>query len=95
MIAQEAVDLALIDVLPPNQVHLRLGENADVVVMNDYLGYLGDRGYSPRTVRAYAFDLLAFARWLTAEAVTLEQVGTDVLLRFLTFCRGASVPAKS
>lgn len=62
--------------------------------MNDYLGYLGDRGYSPRTVRAYAFDLLAFARWLTAEAVTLEQVGTDVLLRFLTFCRGASVPGR-
>jgi len=35
-----------------------------VELVNDYLGYLADRGYSPRTVRAYAFDLLAFARWL-------------------------------
>jgi hypothetical protein len=25
-----------------------------VEVVNDYLGYLADRGYSPRTVRAYA-----------------------------------------
>ena len=40
-----------------------------VDVVNDYLGYLADRGYSPRTVRAYAFDLLAFARWLVAEGV--------------------------
>lgn len=36
------------------------GESADVAVMNDCLGYLADRGYSPRTVRGYAFDLLAF-----------------------------------
>ena len=29
-------------------------------LVNDYLGYLADRNYSPRTVRAYGFDLLAF-----------------------------------
>ena len=40
-----------------------------VDVVNDYLGYLADRGYSPRTVRAYAFDLLAFARWLVDEGL--------------------------
>ncbi len=31
-------------------------------LINDYLGYLADRGYSPQTVRAYACGLLAFAR---------------------------------
>jgi len=43
-----------------------------VELINDYLGYLADRGYSPRTVRAYAFDLLAFARWLVAELLALD-----------------------
>lgn len=40
-------------------------------LINDYLDYLADRGYPPQTVRAYAFDLLAFARWLAAERLAL------------------------
>ena len=40
---------------------------ADRQLCNDYLGYLADRRYSPASVRAYAFDLLHFARWLTSE----------------------------
>ena len=60
-------------------------------LVNEYLGYLADRRYSPRTVRAYAFDLLAFARWLEAEGVALEDVTTEVLLRFLAFCRQAKL----
>ncbi len=66
----------------------------DLNVLNDYLGYVADRGYSPRTVRAYAFDLLAFARWLASEDLVLVQVSTDVLLRFLSFCRGAVLPGQ-
>lgn len=31
-------------------------------LVNEFLGYLVDRNYSPLTVRAYAFDLLHFAR---------------------------------
>jgi site-specific recombinase XerD len=57
--------------------------------VNDFLGYLSDRNYSPRTVRAYAFDLLHFARWLVAEGLSLERVDTDVLLRYLAACRSA------
>lgn len=60
--------------------------------VNDFLGYLADRGYSPATVRSYAYDLLAFARWLAGEQLALEQVRVDVLLRFLTFCRTAAMP---
>lgn len=63
-------------------------------LVNDYLGYLVDRRYSPRTVRSYAFDLLHLARWLTSEGVGLEQVSTDVLLRFLTACRTAELPGR-
>jgi site-specific recombinase XerD len=61
-------------------------------LVNDYLGYVADRRYSPATVRAYAFDLLALCRWLAAEGVELAGVTTDVLLRFLAACRTA-VPA--
>ena len=66
--------------------------SGDLEVVNDFLGYLSDRGYSPQTVRSYAYDLLAFARWLTDEQLGLEQVRTDSLLRFLTFCRTAPLP---
>jgi site-specific recombinase XerD len=63
-------------------------------LINEYLGYLADRRYSPRTVRSYAFDLLAFARWLLDEGVGLETVDAEVLLRFLAFCRRAPVAGR-
>jgi site-specific recombinase XerD len=66
--------------------------SGDLDVVNDFLGYLSDRRYSPLTVRSYAYDLLAFTRWLAGERLSLEQVSTDVLLRFLTFCRSATLP---
>lgn len=68
---------------------------ADTVgLVNDYLSYLADRNYSPQTVRAYAFGLLAFCRWLAAERIALGEITTDVLLRFLAACRQASVPGR-
>lgn len=63
-------------------------------LVNDYLAYLGDRRYSPRTVRSYAFDLLHFCRWLLAEGVSLGAVSTDVLLRYLAACREAMLPSQ-
>ncbi|MGZ5365947.1 MAG: tyrosine-type recombinase/integrase, partial [Mycobacterium sp.] len=63
-------------------------------LVNEFLGYLADRNFSPRTCRAYAYDLLAFARWLTEEQLQLAQVNVDVLLRFLTACREATLPGR-
>ena len=63
-------------------------------LVNDFLAYLADRNYSPRTVRAYAFDLLHFARWLAAEDLALEAVTTDALLRVLAACRTAPLPGQ-
>ncbi len=40
-------------------------------LVNEYLSHLKDRSYSPRTVRAYGFDLLAFCRWLAGEQIEL------------------------
>jgi integrase/recombinase XerD len=63
-------------------------------LVNDYLGYLGDRNYSPRTVRAYGYDLLAFCRWLLGEGLGLDDVTTDVLLRYLAACRAARLAGR-
>src|SRR5712691_9705187 len=60
---------------------------ADQQLCNDYLGYLADRRYSPASVRAYAYDLLHFARWLDREDLGLERADTDALLRYLAACR--------
>ena len=62
--------------------------------VNEYLGYLADRNYSPATVRAYGFDLLAFCRWLASDDLDLAEVSTDVMLRYLTACRNATVPGR-
>ncbi len=64
------------------------------VLVNDYLGYLADRNYSPRTGRAYGYDLLAFCRWLLERNLALEAVTTDVLLDYLRACREALVPGR-
>ena len=60
---------------------------ARFALVNDFLGYLADRRYSPQTVRAYAFDLLAFCRWLLAGETELGDVTTEMLLRYLAHCR--------
>ena len=41
----------------------------------------------PASVRAYAFDLLHFARWLAGQDIGLDAVDTDALLRYLAACR--------
>ncbi len=41
---------------------LRGSAAEDFGLVNEFLGYLADRNFSPRTCRAYAYDLLAFAR---------------------------------
>jgi site-specific recombinase XerD len=70
-----------------------VGEGAgELELVNDFLGYLADRNFSPRTVRAYAFDLLHFVRWLSAEGLGLDEVDRDVLLRYLAACRSAVLP---
>ena len=65
-----------------------------VTLVNDYLGYLGDRNYSPQTVRTYAFALLAFCRWIACEEIELDGVSTEVLLDYLRACRQAKIAGR-
>ena len=64
-------------------------------LVDEYLSYLADRNYSPKTVRAYGYDLLAFCRWLVVEEQALAEVTTEVLLRFLRACREAKVAGRA
>jgi integrase/recombinase XerC len=68
--------------------------SAGFALVNEYLAYLADRRYSPRTVRSYAFDLLHFCRWLTADGTALDAVTTGTLLRFLAGCREKLLPGQ-
>jgi site-specific recombinase XerD len=63
-------------------------------LVDEYLAHLADRNYSPKTVRAYGYDLLAFCRWLLDEGLALPEVSTEVLLRYLRACRDAKVPGR-
>jgi site-specific recombinase XerD len=63
-------------------------DELSIRLVNDYLGYLGDRHYAAGTRRSYAFDLLALCRWLAAEGLGIEGVDTAALLRFLASCQG-------
>lgn len=67
---------------------------AEFALANEYVSYLADRRYSPRTVRAYAFDLLHFCRWLMVDGTALDAVSTDTLLRYLAECREAVLPGQ-
>jgi site-specific recombinase XerD len=64
------------------------------VLVDQYLAHLVDRNYSPKTVRAYGYDLLAFCRWLVSAGEPLAGVTTQVLLRFLHACREATVAGR-
>jgi len=81
------VEPSAIRVISTEGAHRLVGDEGIVGPVNEFLGYLADRNYSPRTVRAYAFDLLHFVRWLTGEHLDLEAVSTDLLLRYLAASR--------
>jgi site-specific recombinase XerD len=63
-------------------------------LVNEYLGYLADRNYSPRTLRAYGYDLLAFCRWLDSEDLDLGSVTTGTVLDFMRHCRQAPIAGR-
>jgi len=60
--------------------------------MNDFLDAQWVRGLSPRTLRAYGFDLLNFARWWFSSTRDLCQLNSSHLLDYVRY-QLASKPA--
>lgn len=68
------------------------GDGADVVVANGFLTHLGARQFSASTVRAYAYDLLNFFRFLAEQGASVETVVPTDLFDYLEW---QSRPQKS
>jgi len=61
--------------------HRLEGSWTDVEMANSFLTHLEARGFSPATVRAYAFDLLNFGRFLGDQGLTVVEGSADRLVR--------------
>ena len=59
------------------------GCGADGDLVNRFLAHLGSRAFSPATVRAYAYDLLNFLRFLDGRGATLATVRATDLFDYL------------
>jgi Phage integrase, N-terminal SAM-like domain len=58
-------------------------ENHEIVWVNDFLDAQHLRQLSPRSVRAYAYDLLHFARWFQSQHQTLSEITESTLLNYV------------
>ena len=63
------------------------GEGPFTELANRYLAHLVARGFSPGTVRGYAFDLLNFGRFLAERGATLTDVVPTDLFDYLDWQR--------
>src|SRR5580698_1439668 len=63
--------------------HRLEGSWADVEMANAFLAHLETRAFSPATVRAYAYDLLNFGRFLGEKDLTLVDVVPTDLFDYL------------
>ena len=63
--------------------HRLHGADGDVELVNRFLAHLAARGFSPMTVRAYAFDILNFLRFCAAHGLGLGSVEPSDLFGYL------------
>jgi site-specific recombinase XerD len=74
------MDLRVVDT---DAGHRLDGDGPITVLANRYLAHLGLRAFSPATVRAYAFDLLNFSRFLAERGAVLGDVVPTDLFDYL------------
>jgi site-specific recombinase XerD len=55
----------------------------EIAWVNHYLDAQHIRQLSPRSLRAYAYDLLHFARWLQSQPQTLSEITESTLLDYV------------
>lgn len=70
------------------------GVGDPVALVEGYLKHISAQAFSPHTVRAYAYDLLSFWRWLERESLGVWSVGTSDLLRYIRWERERANPQR-
>jgi integrase/recombinase XerC len=70
--------------------HRVQGPGEDVELVNRFLSQLGSRAFSPATVRAYAYDLLNFLRFLNERGARLQDVVATDLFDYLDWQQRAT-----
>jgi integrase/recombinase XerC len=75
-------------VISTSDGHRVRGSSGDVVLVNRFLSQLGCRAFSPATVRAYAYDLLNFLRFLAERCARLQDVVATDLFDYLDWQQG-------
>src|SRR2546425_2059479 len=58
-------------------------EGQEITWANDFLDAQHIRQLSPRSLRAYAYDLLHFARWFQSQPQTLSAITESTLLEYV------------
>src|SRR5258706_6854589 len=69
------------------------GCGSDGELVNQFLAHLGSRAFSPATVRAYAYDLLNFLRFLAVRNARLADVVATDLFDYLDWQQRPAGPA--
>lgn len=75
--------------------HLLVDAGVPITEANDFLAALRIRGLSPRTVRAYAYDLLLLYRWMRTTDASLDRLTAEDLLTFIAVQRQAGAEPRS
>src|SRR5262245_42964621 len=72
-------------VVSTSEGHRLAGPGGDIVLANQFLARLASRAFSPATVRAYAYDLLNFLRFLAERRARLGDVVATDLFDYLAW----------
>lgn len=72
-----------------------VGEGALVEQANAFLATVTQRGFSPRTARAYAHDLVVFFRWLDTTTYAFADLGERALLEYVGVQRAQKAQPRS
>lgn len=67
----------------------------NIELVNKFLAHLGSRCFSPATVRAYAYDLLNFMRFLSVRRATLAEVVPTDLFDYLDWQQRPTATARA
>lgn len=75
--------------------HVLVDGDGPIAEANEFLTALQTRGLSPQTIRAYAYDLLLFYRWMHATSRVLRELAPPDLIDFIAAQRAAKAEPKS